>query len=159
MDDPNSSSLKTLTATGKDRNAHLKAGPGSDMHSADSGNEWDSLQGQEGFHSTEDRQNAFANSCETPREVDLFGEDNIEEILEMMDNLRASMEQLQVYCAKLAMEKSKLEQTFIDKERDHLATIERYQQELLTLRKANLQLRQDAQKSGTLETIARPRVQ
>ena len=85
---------------------------------------------------------------ETPREVDLFSEDNVEEILDTIDNLRAAVEQLQVHCEKLAAEKSKLEQALIDKERHHQATNNRFQEELRYLRKVNLQLVQASKNSS-----------
>ena len=96
----------------------------------------------------DETKNLFIDSRETPREVDLFSEDNVEEILDTIDNLRAAVEQLQVHCEKLAAEKSKLEQALIDKERHHQATNNRFQEELRYLRKVNLQLVQASKNSS-----------
>ena len=76
----------------------------------------------------------------TPREVDLFAEEALEEVFETIDNLRAQFDQLQLHCEKLASEKSKVDQLLIDKEAEYQLTKEQLQQDITNLRKANLQL-------------------
>ena len=76
----------------------------------------------------------------TPREVDLFAEEALEEVFETIDNLRAQFDQLQLHCEKLATEKSKVDQILIDKEAEYQLMKEQLQQDITNLRKVNLQL-------------------
>lgn len=76
----------------------------------------------------------------TPREVDLFAEEALEEVFETIDNLRSQFDQLQIHCEKLAAEKAKVDQLVIDKETEWQLSKERLQEEIGNLRKVNLQL-------------------
>lgn len=82
----------------------------------------------------------FADAEETPREVDLFADENMEEIFETIETLRLRVEQLQVNCEKLAHEKAAVEQKIIDREKQFQATSSSLQEEINFLRKTNLQL-------------------
>ena len=82
----------------------------------------------------------FADADETPREVDLFADENMEEIFETIETLRLRVEQLQANCEKLAQAKAAVEQKLIDREKQFLATNSRLQEEINFLRKTNLQL-------------------
>ena len=86
-------------------------------------------------------------SATSPREVDLFAEEALEEVFETIDSLRAQFDQLQIHCEKLAAEKSKVDQLLIDKETEYQLTKEELQEEISNLRKANLQLL-DSQKTS-----------
>jgi len=86
-------------------------------------------------------------SATSPREVDLFAEEALEEVFETIDSLRAQFDQLQLHCEKLAAEKSKVDQLLIDKETEYQLTKEELQEEISNLRKANLQLL-DSQKTS-----------
>ena len=87
-------------------------------------------------------------SATSPREVDLFAEEALEEVFETIDSLRAQFDQLQIHCEKLAAEKSKVDQLLIDKETEYQLTKEELQEEISNLRKANLQLL-DSQKTSS----------
>ena len=76
----------------------------------------------------------------TPREVDLFAEETMEEILDTIDGLRTQIEQLQIHCEKLALDKAKVDQSLIDKELDCQTMKERLQKEVADLRKINFNL-------------------
>lgn len=79
-------------------------------------------------------------SAATPREVDLFAEEALEEVFETIDSLRAQFDQLQIHCEKLAAEKSQVDQLLIDKETEYQRTKELLQEDVSNLRKVNLQL-------------------
>lgn len=79
-------------------------------------------------------------STTTPREVDLFAEEALEEVFETIDSLRAQFDQLQIHCEKLAAEKAKVDQLLIDKETEYQHTKEQLQEDISSLRKVNLQL-------------------
>ena len=87
-------------------------------------------------------------SATSPREVDLFAEEALEEVFETIDSLRAQFDQLQIHCEKLAAEKSKVDQLLIDKETEYQLTKEELQEEISNLQKANLQLL-DSQKTSS----------
>lgn len=76
----------------------------------------------------------------TPRELDLFGEEALEEILESIDSLRAQVDQLQIHCEKVSTEKANVDQMLIDKETECHVMKEQFQQDINNLRKLNLQL-------------------
>lgn len=76
----------------------------------------------------------------TPREVDLFAEEALEEVFETIDSLRAQFDQLQTHCEKLAVEKANIDQLLIDKETECQLMKERLQEDIGNLRKVNLQL-------------------
>ena len=90
-------------------------------------------------------------STTTPREVDLFAEEALEEVFETIDSLRAQFDQLQIHCEKLAAEKAKVDQLLIDKETEYQHTKEQLQEDISSLRKVNLQLlaSQKASSKGT----------
>ncbi|KAM7430197.1 hypothetical protein ABFA07_019052 [Porites harrisoni] len=79
-------------------------------------------------------------SAATPREVDLFAEEALEEVFETIDSLRAQFDQLQIHCEKLAAEKAQVDQLLIDKETEYQRTKELLQEDVSNLRKVNLQL-------------------
>ena len=79
-------------------------------------------------------------SAATPRELDLFGEEALEEILESIESLRAQIDQLQIHCENLSTEKAKVDQRLIDNEKDYHDMKEQLQEEINNLRKLNLQL-------------------
>lgn len=79
-------------------------------------------------------------SCDTPRELDLFGEEALEEILDSIDNLRAQIDQLQLHCENLSTEKAKVDQLLIDKETENKAIKGKLQEDINNLRELNLQL-------------------
>ncbi|XP_078384535.1 uncharacterized protein LOC144666958 isoform X2 [Oculina patagonica] len=79
-------------------------------------------------------------SAATPRELDLFGEEALEEILESIEGLRAQIDQLQIHCEKLSTEKAKVDQMLIDKEKECHAMKGQLQDDINNLRKLNLQL-------------------
>lgn len=83
---------------------------------------------------------AEESSKATPREVDLFVEEALEEVFETIDSLRAQFDQLQIHCEKLAAEKAKVDQLLIDKETECQLMKERLQEDISNLRKVNLQL-------------------
>lgn len=76
----------------------------------------------------------------SPREVDLFAEEALEEVFETIDNLRSQFDQLQIHCERLAAEKAKVDQLVIDKETEWQLSKEGLQEEIGNLRKVNLQL-------------------
>ena len=77
---------------------------------------------------------------DTPRELDLFGEEALEEILDSYDSLRAQIEQLQLHCEKLVTDKATVDQLLIDKEKENQLIKEKLQEEINNLRKLNIQL-------------------
>lgn len=77
---------------------------------------------------------------DTPRELDLFGEEALEEILDSYDSLRAQIEQLQLHCEKLVTDKATVDQLLIDKEKENQLVKEKLQEEINNLRKLNIQL-------------------
>lgn len=77
---------------------------------------------------------------DTPRELDLFGEEALEEILDSYDSLRAQIEQLQLHCEKLVTDKATVDQLLIDKEEENQLVKEKLQEEINNLRKLNIQL-------------------
>ena len=79
-------------------------------------------------------------SAATPRELDLFGEEALEEILESIESLRAQIDQLQIHCEKLSTDKANVDQMLIDKEKECHAMKEQLQGDIDNLRKLNLQL-------------------
>lgn len=89
----------------------------------------------------------------TPREVDLFAEEALEEVFETIDSLRAQFDQLQTHCEKLAVEKANIDQLLIDKETECQLMKERLQEDIGNLRKVNLQLlaSQKSFNKGTLD--------
>ena len=98
----------------------------------------------------------FADAEETPREVDLFADENMEEIFETIDTLRMRVEQLQSHCEKLAQEKGADEQRLIDREKHFQIRNSRLQEEIDILRKANLQLLSSHEKSNGENTSRYP---
>lgn len=79
-------------------------------------------------------------SAAAPRELDLFGEEALEEIFESIESLRAQIDQLQIHCEKLSAEKTKVDQMLVDKEKECHAMKEQLQEDINNLRKLNLQL-------------------
>lgn len=79
-------------------------------------------------------------SAATPRELDLFGEEALEEIFECIESLRAQIDQLQIHCEKLSTEKAKVDQMLVDKEKEYHVMKEQLQEDINSLRKLNLQL-------------------
>lgn len=79
-------------------------------------------------------------SAATPRELDLFGEEALEEIFECIESLRAQIDQLQIHCEKLSTEKAKVDQMLVDKEKECHVMKEQLQEDINSLRKLNLQL-------------------
>lgn len=75
-----------------------------------------------------------------PRELDLFGEEALEEIFESIESLRAQIDQLQIHCEKLSTEKVKVDQMLVDKEKECHVMKEQLQEDINNLRKLNLQL-------------------
>ena len=75
-----------------------------------------------------------------PRELDLFGEEALEEIFESIESLRAQIDQLQIHCEKLSTEKAKVDQILVDKEKECHAMKKQLQEDINNLRKLNLQL-------------------
>ena len=79
-------------------------------------------------------------SAAAPRELDLFGEEALEEIFESIESLRAQIDQLQIHCEKLSTEKTKVDQMLVDKEEECHVMKEQLQEDINNLRKLNLQL-------------------
>ena len=79
-------------------------------------------------------------SAATPRELDLFGEEALEEIFECIESLRAQIDQLQIHCEKLSTEKAKVDQMLADKEKQCHVMKGQLQEDINSLRKLNLQL-------------------
>lgn len=77
---------------------------------------------------------------DTPRELDLFGEEALEEILDSYDSLRAQIEQLQLHCEKLVSDKAAVDQLLIEKEKENQLFKEKLQEDISKLRKLNIQL-------------------
>ena len=95
-------------------------------------------------------------SAAAPRELDLFGEEALEEIFDSIESLRAQIDQLQIRCEKLSTEKTKVDQMLVDKEKEYHTMKEQLQQDINNLRKLNLELlssQKTSHKGRTVTTI------
>lgn len=77
---------------------------------------------------------------EDPRELEIFSDEQVEEVMESLEYFKSKIEQLQLYCEQLNQNKLSSDEAILEQKRKHQAEILKYQEEVNLLRSINIQL-------------------
>ena len=75
-----------------------------------------------------------------PRELEIFSDEQVEEVMESLEYFKGKIEQLQAYCEQVNQNKMQVDETLIEQKRKHHEELAKYQEEVSSLRNANIQL-------------------
>ena len=75
-----------------------------------------------------------------PRELEIFSDEQVEEVMESLEYFKGKIEQLQAYCEQVNQNKMQVDENLIEQKRKHHEELSKYQEEISLLRNANIQL-------------------
>ena len=75
-----------------------------------------------------------------PRELEIFSDEQVEEVMESLEYFKGKIEQLQAYCEQVNQNKMQVDENLMEQKRKHHEELEKYQEEISSLRNANIQL-------------------
>ena len=75
-----------------------------------------------------------------PRELEIFSDEQVEEVMESLEYFKSKIEQLQLYCEQVSQHKMQVDENLIEQKRKHHEDLAKYQEEINLLRNANIQL-------------------
>ena len=75
-----------------------------------------------------------------PRELEIFSDEQVEEVMESLEYFKGKIEQLQTYCEQVNQNKMQVDENLIEQKRKHHEELTKYQEEISSLRNANIQL-------------------
>lgn len=77
---------------------------------------------------------------EGPRELEIFSDEQVEEVMESLEYFKSKIEQLQQYCEQVNQSKLRVDETVLEQKRKHQAEMLKCQEEVNVLRSINIQL-------------------
>lgn len=77
---------------------------------------------------------------EGPRELEIFSDEQVEEVMESLEYFRCKIEQLQVYCEQVSQSKLRSDEAVLVQKREHQQEILKFQEEMNVLKSINVQL-------------------
>ncbi|XP_028405943.1 uncharacterized protein LOC114528492 isoform X2 [Dendronephthya gigantea] len=75
-----------------------------------------------------------------PRELEIFSDEQVEEVMESLEYFKGKIEQLQTYCEQVNQRKMQVDEAMLEQKRKHHEELAKYQKEISLLRNTNIQL-------------------
>lgn len=86
------------------------------------------------------RTNGRSHQSDGPRELEIFSDEQVEDVMESLEYFKTKIEQLQVYCEQVNQSKLRSDEAVLEGKRRHQEEIAKYQEEVNLLRSINIQL-------------------
>lgn len=87
-----------------------------------------------------DMNGAGQEQLDGPRELEIFSDEQVEEVMESLEYFKGKIEQLQTYCEQVNQRKMQVDEAMLEQKRKHHEELAKFQKEISLLRNANIQL-------------------